>query len=76
MKTFYEVWDFETRNMIGSFDSEAEARAVLKKILDLNGPDSVRELAILRQEPDAGGEYQPSLLVEGATFAEQQVSRT
>ncbi len=75
MKTFYEVWDFETRNMIGSFESESEATALLARLLELNGPDSVRELAILRQEPDAAGGYTPSLLLEGAAFAERQVSR-
>jgi hypothetical protein len=31
----------------------------------LNGVESVRDLAIVRQVPDAAGEYEPALTLEG-----------
>lgn len=66
MSAFYEVWDYESRNLIGRFDTEAAARAFLCRLLELNGPDGVRELAVVRQTPDAAGEYEPTLVLEGA----------
>jgi hypothetical protein len=66
MSAVYEVWDYESRNLINSFDTEVAARAFLQRLLELNGPDGVRELAIVRQVPDAAGEYEPTLLLEGA----------
>ena len=65
MQVVYEVWDFETRNVINSFETEDAALGFLRRLLALNGPDGVRELAMLRQTPDAAGEYEPTLLLEG-----------
>ena len=65
MRVFYEVWDFETRNVINSFDTEAAALAFVRRLLDLNGPDGVHELGIMRQVPDVSGEYEPTLIAEG-----------
>jgi hypothetical protein len=62
---FYEVWDFETRNIINSFPSEAAALLFLGRLLELNGPDGIRELGLMRQTPDASGEYEPVLLFDG-----------
>jgi hypothetical protein len=65
MPTFYEVWDFETRNIINSFPSEAAALLFLNRLLEPNGPDGVRELGLMRQSPDASGEYEPTLVLDG-----------
>jgi hypothetical protein len=65
MPVFYEVWDFETRNLINQFDTEAAALVFVRSLFDLNGPDGVRELAILRQDPDVSGDYEPTLIAEG-----------
>lgn len=65
MQVVYEVWDFETRNVINSFEAEEAALVFLRRLLALNGPDGVRELAIVRQAPDASGEYEPTLILEG-----------
>jgi hypothetical protein len=65
MPAFYEVWDFETRNVINSFESETAALVFLRRLFDLNGPDGVRDLAIMRQTIDASGEYEPTLVLEG-----------
>ncbi len=68
MRPIYEVWDFESRNRIGAFDSQAEALALFEKLFALNGESGVRELGLMRQEPDAFGEYEPTLLLDGAQF--------
>ena len=71
MPAFYEVLDFETRNVINSFDTEAAALVFVRSLLDLNGPDGVRELAIIRQAPDASGEYEPTLIVDGPSLLDR-----
>jgi hypothetical protein len=65
MQVVYEVWDFETRNIINSFETEDAALVFLRRLLALNGSDGVRELAIMRQTPDASGAYEPTLTLEG-----------
>jgi len=65
MPAIYEIWDFETTNIINTFDTEAAALAFLRRLLELNGLDGVRELAIMRQTPDGSGEYEPTLILEG-----------
>ena len=65
MQVVYDVWDFETRNVINSFEAEEAALAFVCRLLALNGPVGVRELAIVRQAPDASGEYEPTPILEG-----------
>lgn len=65
MSTFYEVWDYQTRNQINTAETEEAARAFLRRLLELNGPDGIRDLAIVRQEPDGSGDYEPTLILEG-----------
>ena len=66
MSTFYGVWDYQTRNQINSVETEEAALAFVRRLLELNGPDGVRDPAIVRQEPDASGEYEPTLILGGA----------
>lgn len=67
----YEVWDFETRNIINSCDSEGAALAFVRRLYELNGPGGVRELGILRQDLDESGEYEPTLIAEGSALLMQ-----
>ena len=68
MQVVFEVWDFETRNVINTFETEDAALVFVRRLLALNGPDGVRELAIMRQAPDASGQYEPTLLLEGTAL--------
>jgi hypothetical protein len=68
MSDFYEVWDFESRNITNSVPSEALALAFLRSLLDLNGPEGVQEMGIVRQTVNNSGEYQPTLILEGAAL--------
>lgn len=68
MAAHYEVWDYESRNLINSFETEEAAIAFVGRQFELNGPDGVRELAVVCQEPDESGEYEPRLVLEGLEF--------
>ncbi len=55
MKTFYEMWDAVSRNLIAVYDSENE---VLSAVLTFNqddGEESIEGVALVRHEPDGSG---------------------
>jgi hypothetical protein len=36
---FYALWDLESGKSLGNFDAESTALAVVRKLLEANGPD-------------------------------------
>ncbi len=42
----YDLWDVESGNRIKSFGSEPEALELVRKLLELNGPDYLDDLAL------------------------------
>lgn len=40
-RDLYELWDFESRNLLGAYDNEMEALAVVRDTLDQYGPEAV-----------------------------------
>ncbi len=57
MTTFYEVWDDGTGNRVGgAFATEAEAEALLRDVLRVNGRDVACEMAIVVYRETASGE--------------------
>jgi hypothetical protein len=68
MTTTYEVWDMETANQIGAFQSEAEARTFLSDMLRLNGAESVQALSIAAVEHDGSAVVGQTLIIEGPDF--------
>lgn len=62
---YYELWDLETGNMIGDFDTEAAALAMVRELLAANTPDYAEALALGRTGDD--GETQ--LIAEGGALA-------
>lgn len=56
MQTWYELWDSESANLVGTFDSEEQALAVVKHSVVSFGPESIRSLVLTSendQDPDA-----------------------
>ena len=49
---FYALWDLESGNSLGDFDSEAEALAVVRDLLDVNEPDYADALSLERADDD------------------------
>lgn len=43
----YELWDTESRNVIGEFDSEADALAAVLEAVQLNGAESVAAFTLI-----------------------------
>jgi hypothetical protein len=68
MSTFYEVWDDSTGNRLGEYETLVDARALLRYIFDLSGPDAVRSLAVIAYVPTPTGDYDVTTALEGADF--------
>lgn len=49
---YYELWDFETRNRIGTYQSKDEALALVRDLLATNFPRYPDALALLGYEVD------------------------
>jgi hypothetical protein len=64
---FYELRDLESGNIVGDFDSEADALQVVRDVLEVNDPDLVEALSLGRTSDD--GEF--ALVAEGAALAER-----
>ncbi|MGH2354901.1 MAG: hypothetical protein ACRDJN_25100, partial [Chloroflexota bacterium] len=45
----YELWDLKTRNLVGGYETEAAALAVVRRTIDAYGRTFVDELALVRE---------------------------
>ena len=45
---YWELWDTETSNLVATFATEDEALASIRDILEVNTPDYVDFLVLLR----------------------------
>jgi hypothetical protein len=52
----WELWDTESGNMVGDYDSEAEALAVVREAVRRHGPGVVATLALGAEHDDEGGD--------------------
>ncbi len=43
----YELWDTDSRNVIGQFDSEADALAAVLEAVQLNGAESAETFTLI-----------------------------
>lgn len=48
----YELWDTESRNVIGAFDAEAAALEAVLEAVRTGGPESARWFALLGASAD------------------------
>ncbi len=64
---FYELIDIDSGNFIGTYDSEAEALAVVQRAVRENGTTYVNSLALGRSDDDGEGE----LIAEGPELLER-----
>ncbi len=63
--TTFQVWDEATGNIIASLGTRDDAVGFLQEMLDENGADGVRDLAIIAY-PDDGSK--PATVLEGVNF--------
>lgn len=52
---FYELLDVETGNLIGTYESEAEALTIVRRAARLNGAAYVEALALGYEDDDGDG---------------------
>lgn len=50
MGPVFALWDLETGNLVGAFDTEAAARAVAERALRDQGPASVETLVLVHED--------------------------
>ncbi len=48
----FELWDTVTRNIIGAYDTEADALAVVSAAIRAHGPAYADPIALVRDDPD------------------------
>jgi hypothetical protein len=48
----YELWDGDSRNLVDAYESEEEALADVRTLVELNGLDYAKLLALLVQDED------------------------
>ncbi len=46
----YELWDTETNNIVGVYESEPDALAVVRRAIAIHGVRYADELALLRED--------------------------
>ena len=63
----YELWDLESGNIIGDFESEADALEVVRDLLEANEPDFADFLSLGCNGDD--GAF--AIVAEGAALAER-----
>lgn len=62
---FYALWDVESGNSLGDFDSEAAALVVVRDLLEANEPDYAAALSLGRTDDDGT----TSVVADGAALA-------
>jgi hypothetical protein len=57
MERWFEIWETETGNLAGDYESQAEALAVIRRILESDHPETVKTL-LLTEEHESGKSIQ------------------
>lgn len=52
---YYEIWDFDTSNMIDDVATEAEALALIRDLIDQNGRQAGMMLALGESDKNGSG---------------------
>lgn len=55
MKTMYELWDAQSRNLIATYRSEADALSAVRTFIEDDGEESIEGVALVRHDPDGSG---------------------
>jgi hypothetical protein len=64
---FYELWDVEDGNIVNTYDTEADALAAVRALLDLNGREYARALSLMFEDDDET----TTLVAKGLALAER-----
>ena len=62
VESWFELWDATGAGLVGSFDGEAAALAVVRRSLDAFGDDSVSSLVLTEED---GSDADPRVIASG-----------
>jgi hypothetical protein len=75
----YDLWDVESGNIVNTFETEHDALAVVRTLLDLNGPEYVQALSLGYEDDDgsmrivAEGDRLASMLAESSSTTPERL---
>ena len=68
----YELWETSSGNLIGSYDSESEALAVVRRVVEDEGAPALDSILLQRKDHDDGAK----LIAEGKTLLSRASKRS
>jgi hypothetical protein len=54
MREWYELWDVDSGNIVGTFETERDALTEVRGLLEVNGPEYAVDLALALRREDGG----------------------
>lgn len=69
MKTIFELWDFETSNLIDAYATEQDALAEVRCAMEMNGRDAVTTWALLRDDRESSAKAVVAMGTDLAIYA-------
>ena len=64
---YYELWDVETRNLVGEYDTEVEALAFVREVVSVVGEEAASRFALGGQDREGGG----AAIADGAELVQR-----
>ena len=68
----FQIWEAESANLVGSYETEDAALAIVRSAVQKHGRDAVESLALLREEIGTG----LTPVAEGAALVDLALART
>jgi hypothetical protein len=68
----FQLWEAESANLVGSYESEDAALAIVRKAIEQHGRDAVDSLVLLQEETRG----HLATIAEGAALADRALART
>jgi len=68
----FQLWEIESANLVGSYETEDAALVVVCKAIEKHGREAVESIMLLRE----GSRGRLTTIAEGAALADRALSRT
>jgi hypothetical protein len=68
----FQLWDIESANLLGSYETEAAALEIVRKTIDNHGREAIDGLMLLREAAHS----RRTTIAEGAKLADRAFAKT
>ncbi|MFN8634177.1 MAG: hypothetical protein U0893_10000 [Chloroflexota bacterium] len=68
----FQLWEAESANLVGSYETEDEALSVIRKAIEKHGPESVESILLLRE----GSRGRLAKIAEGVALVDRALARS